>query len=86
MSPSHDEANIVNQRNQLQTEVEALQREASALKEQLERVQVNERNAQRELIEAEDKLNDVAKKFTRTKSDLVESNALVTELQEELPG
>lgn len=84
MSPSHDEANIVNQRNQLQTEVEALQRETSTLKEHLERAQANELTAQRELIEAEDKLNDVAKKFTRTKSDLVESNSLVTELQEEL--
>ena len=84
MSPSQDEANIVNQRNHLQTEVEALQREISSQKEQLDRVQNSERSAQRELIEAEDKLTDISKKLTRTKSDLVDSNTMVTELQEEL--
>ena len=56
MSPSHDEANIANLRDQLQSEVDALSRELSSLKDQLERVQSSERSAQRELIEAEDKL------------------------------
>lgn len=84
MSPSQDEANITTQRDQLQTEVDALQREVNSLKDQLDRVQSSERSVQRELLEAEDKLIDLNKRLTRTKSDLIDSNDLVTELQEQV--
>mgnify|MGYP000483205030 CR=1 FL=1 len=88
MSPTTDEATSTHsqqaqQTAQLQEELAALQGEVGSLREQLERLTTSEREAQRELIETQDKLTEEAQKLTRARRDLIDSNELLTELQEQ---